>query len=80
MSEIRNIYKDIIKQVAFCLAMMFFCSFNLYGQNKKAFLVGISDYESANSSFTAEDHWANIHGANDVELISKTLKLESGGW
>lgn len=39
-------------------------------QSKKAFLVGISNYESLDS----EDAWPTIHGTNDVELISATLK------
>ena len=41
---------------------------------KRALLVGISDYgTSINAS---SNQWSNIHGANDVELVSKTLKKQ----
>ena len=41
---------------------------------KRALLVGISDYgASINAS---SNQWSNIHGANDVELVSKTLKKQ----
>ena len=43
-----------------------------YAQTKRAFLVGISDYPQ-----TDEQSWNNIHGANDVEVITKTLKAQS---
>ena len=42
---------------------------------KKAFLVGISNYTS-NEEETSEDSWSNIHGANDIELISRTLQKQ----
>ncbi len=43
-----------------------------YAQTKRAFLVGISYYPQ-----TGEQSWNNIHGANDVNLISNTLKSQS---
>ena len=46
-------------------------SFPSFSQTKRAFLVGISDYGQ-----TGANSWNNIHGANDVELISKTLKKQ----
>jgi hypothetical protein len=45
-----------------------FVSLNIYSQNKRALLIGISDYGYANTG------WANIHGANDVNLLQPTLK------
>lgn len=47
---------------------------SMYGQTKRALLVGISDY--ATYSKSTRGQWSNIHGANDVELISKTLKQQ----
>lgn len=44
----------------------------LYAQNQRAFLVGISDYQSTIEH--ASDYWENIHGANDVVLLSPTLR------
>ena len=41
-------------------------------QTKRAFLVGISDYPKGDKS-----SWSNIHGANDVDIISKTLRRQS---
>jgi len=43
-----------------------------YAQTKRAFLVGISNYPQ-----TGEQSWNNIHGANDVNLISNTLNSQS---
>ena len=48
---------------------------SLFGQTKKALLVGISEYVS-NDSNTDENTWANIHGANDVSLLTTTLKSQ----
>lgn len=44
----------------------------LFAQNKRAFLVGISDYQSTNKN--ASNSWANIHGANDIALLTPTLQ------
>ena len=38
---------------------------------KRALLVGISNYGQSGAN-----SWNDIHGANDVELISKTLKKQ----
>lgn len=48
------------------------CSCLLFAQNKRAFLVGISDYQSTNKN--ASNSWANIHGANDIALLTPTLQ------
>ena len=57
----------------FSISMCF--SIPMCSQEKKAFLVGISNY-SSNEKETSEDSWSNIHGTNDVELISKTLQKQ----
>lgn len=44
----------------------------LYAQNQRAFLVGISDYQSTIEH--TSDYWESIHGANDVVLLSPTLR------
>lgn len=40
---------------------------------KRALLIGISEYPKAQ---VAESSWADIHGANDVSLLSATLKKQ----
>lgn len=40
---------------------------------KRALLIGISEYPKVQA---AESSWANIHGANDVNLLSSTLKKQ----
>ena len=46
---------------SFCVAL---------GQNKAAFLVGISDYPAASG-------FGKIHGAEDVVMIAKTLEKQN---
>ena len=41
-------------------------------QTKRAFLVGVSDYPQ-----NSDSSWDNIHGTNDVDMISKTLKAQA---
>lgn len=43
-----------------------FISFSLFAQNKKALIVGISDYPNSSN-------WSNIHSDNDVELLKEVL-------
>lgn len=50
----------------------FFVSIFINAQTKRAFLVGISEYPQ-----NVDCSWNNIHGANDVDIISKTLKSQS---
>ena len=57
----------------FCIAL-FLCAFSAQCQTKRAFLVGISEY--TNLTQPSDDVWSNIHGANDVELLSQTLKKQ----
>ena len=39
-------------------------------QNKRALLVGISDYQCVNKY----GGWNNIHGKNDIDMLYPTLK------
>lgn len=52
------------------LILLWTCT--LCAQNKRAFLVGISDYQSTDHN--ASNSWENIHGANDVEILTPTLQ------
>lgn len=54
------------------ITLISLCSCLLFAQNKRAFLVGISDYQSTNKN--ASNSWANIHGANDIALLTPTLQ------
>ena len=58
----------IVRQFFICLTILLTC-LPVYSQTKRALLVGISDYPQKES-----DAWTNIHGANDVFLLSPTLK------
>ena len=44
------------------------CSACLFAQTRRAFLVGISNYD------TAKTGWEPVHGANDVALMERVLK------
>ena len=55
--------------------LLFLCALSAQSQSKRAFLVGISKYTYLNKS--SDDIWSNIHGANDVELLSLTLKKQN---
>lgn len=48
----------------------------IHGQNKLALLIGISEYTKDDAK-TNDDSWSNIHGVNDVELLSRTLKQQA---
>lgn len=55
--------------------LLFLCALSARSQSKRAFLVGISKYTYLTKS--SDDIWSNIHGANDVELLSLTLKKQN---
>ena len=61
--------RNIILSVALSL-----CAFLGQGQTKRALLIGISEYTTHTKP--SDDIWANIHGANDVELLSQTLNKQ----
>ena len=52
--------------------LILLCSCILSAQNKRAFLVGISDYQSSTNN--TSNSWENIHGANDVDILTPTLQ------
>lgn len=63
--------KQYITGIILCLC----CFVTSLAQNKRALLIGISDYgESVEKSDT---EWCNIHGANDVQMIEATLLKQS---
>lgn len=70
IKELRYIFHDMTR-LLLCLAV-FLLPILVAAQTKRAFLVGISDYPKED-----ETSWSNIHGANDVDIISKTLKKHS---
>ena len=51
-----------------CLILLFVFA-STHAQTKRAFVVGISEYQQS-----GENAWAAIHGANDAELITPVLK------
>ena len=55
-----------------CSLVMGSCVGEIFAQNKRALLIGISNYRG--SSVKSADEWDNIHGANDVVLLTPTLK------
>ena len=55
------------------VAMMGFSSLNAEVQTKHALIVGISDYGNAKED---PNKWSNIHGANDVTLLSPLFKQQ----
>lgn len=59
-------------RLTFVISLLLLCDCISYAQGKRAFLVGISDYQT--NAVNTTDCWNNIHGANDVALLSPTLK------
>lgn len=70
MVIVKNISVHINVIIIMAIYAFAFYPQTIIAQSKKAFLVGISNYENSDS----EDTWPAIHGSNDVELISATLK------
>lgn len=58
-----------MKRILFIITISIFTQL-VMAQNKRALLVGISDYQCINKY----GGWNNIHGKNDVDLLSTTLK------
>lgn len=61
------------KLIILIILAIYFCEFSIgISQNKRALLIGISDYgETIEPSSST---WCNIHGANDINLLEPTLK------
>ena len=55
------------KRIPYCILILLSCSLLTQAQNKRALLVGISQYGNNTG-------WKNIHGANDVDLMKSVLK------
>ena len=51
------------------------CAFSAQSQTKRALLIGVSEYTTITQP--SDDIWSNIHGANDVELLSQTLNNQN---
>ena len=58
-----------MKRILLVLTILLFTQL-IMAQNKRALLVGISDYQCVNKY----GGWNNIHGKNDVDLLYPTLK------
>ncbi len=63
-------YRHVYLSVLFVLLCV-----SASSQTKRALLIGISEYQSI-SSVSSESEWNNIHGANDVLLLSPTLEKQ----
>ena len=59
-----------VKRLMFCQMALIFCS-SIYCQTKRAFLIGISEYPHK-----SEERWGIIHGANDIDILTGTLKKQ----
>lgn len=66
---INNHFNKFRAIIVLCLILLCPCML-LYAQNKRAFFIGISEYQST----TTPNYWGNIHGANDVAMLSPTLQ------
>lgn len=58
-----------MKRILFIVTISIFTQL-VMAQNKRALLVGISDYQCVNKY----GGWNNIHGKNDIDMLSSTLK------
>lgn len=58
-----------MKKILFIVAISVFTQ-QVIAQNKRALLVGISDYQCINKY----GGWNNIHGKNDIDMLYPTLK------
>ena len=54
------------KRIPYCILILLSCCLLTQAQNKRALLVGISQYGNNTG-------WKNIHGANDVDLMKSVL-------
>lgn len=60
------------KLIILIILAIYFCEFSIgISQNKRALLIGISDY---GETIEPSSSWCNIHGANDINLLEPTLK------
>ena len=64
---------NLMKRILFLLSAIMLC-ICLQAQSKRALLIGISEYTK--SEKTQDRDWDNIHGANDVRLLTPTLSKQ----
>lgn len=62
----------MMKQLTTIALLLLLCITNSYAQGKYALLVGISNYHALDKA----SEWNNIHGVNDVSLITPLLKKQ----
>lgn len=67
--------KLIMKGIFITIVLMLLSVCPIHAQTKLALLIGISEYTKDDTK-TNDDTWSNIHGVNDVELLSETLKKQ----
>lgn len=72
MKRLENSVLANIRLIVLISHMLLLCQYSLFAQNRRAFLVGISDYQSINNN--PSNSWENIHGANDVALLTPSLQ------
>lgn len=65
--------KLIMKGIVVTIILMLLSVWSIHGQTKLALLIGISEYTKDDAK-TNDDSWSNIHGVNDVKLLTPTLK------
>lgn len=62
--------KENLMRFKYLIASLMLCfSLSVFTQQKRAFLVGISHYDTALTGY----QWNNINGVNDIELLSPIL-------
>lgn len=65
-----NIDKVTMVRILICIILLLISNVT-FSQEKRALLVGISEYNQ-----TVKEPWKSIHGANDVEILMPTLKKQ----
>lgn len=68
--DINKLPFSVYRHILLVLFLLFCILIN--AQTKRAFLVGVSDYPQ-----NSDSSWDIIHGTNDVDMISKTLKAQA---
>lgn len=78
--EISVVKTDIMNKVynsifySIFLTFMLLVSYDANAKGKRALLIGLSDYPVC--QYDNKSSWSKIHGTNDIEIISNTLKKQ----
>ena len=64
-----------IKRLALAVVLLVFFV-DVSSQVRRAFVVGISNYNKSAEVSKSDNEWGNIHGANDIVLLTPTLKKQ----